>query len=176
MIKEYENLEEIDLDAITAKGTKIKEDLTKLEAEEADINAFKQYQQLEQEKTHLQEEAQDIDEVVKMLQKDIKSELLSKAKMPIKGLTYEEGIFMVDGKNINNLSESEKLKISMDIAKALNKDFKLICIDGAEKMDPDSWKALEKEVKKGDYQFFITNVHATDGVEIKKGKVCRSKD
>ncbi len=167
---------EVNLEKITAKGTKIKEDLAKLEAAEKEVEEFRQYQKLEQEKIHLQEEGQNIDEVVKLLQKDIKSELMAKAKMPVKGLTYEDGIFQVNGKNINNLSESEKIKISLDIAKALNKEFKLICIDGAEKMDSDSWKALEKEVKKGDFQFFITNVHATDGVEIKKGKVCRSKD
>lgn len=162
---------DIDLDAITGKGTKIREDLSLLEAQEKEVEEFKQYQKLEQEKIHLQEEGQTIDEVVKMLQKDIKSDLMSKAKMPIKGLTYEDGIFQIKGKNINNLSESEKLKVSLDIAKALNKDFKLICIDGAEKMDPESWKELEKEVKKGDFQFFVTNVHATDGVEVKGGKI-----
>ena len=49
--------------------------------------------------------------------------------------------------------------------------FKIICIDGAEKLDDGSFKKLKSEVKKGDYQFFITNVHGEDGIVMEKGKV-----
>ncbi len=167
----YKSIKDVDLDEITERGKKIKAEVDAMEAMEKEFNDFKEYQKIEAAKQHLEDEAKELDEAVKLLQKDYRKDIMSRAEMPIDDLSYEDGKFFVKGKPINNLSESEKLKVSMEIAKRLNNKFKIICIDGAEKLDDESFKKLKAEVKKGDYQFFITNVHSENGIVMEKGKV-----
>lgn len=168
---EYASMKTTDLNEITERGVKIKAEVDLMEAQEKQYNDFKEYQKIEAAKQHLEDEAVELDEAVKLLQKDYRKDLMSRAEMPIDNLSYEDGQFLVGSKPINNLSESEKLKVSMEIAKKLNGKFKIICIDGAEKLDDESFNKLKAEVKKGDFQFFITNVHADDGIRMDKGKV-----
>jgi len=169
--KEYNEIKEADLNEITERGKKIKAEVDALESVEKEYTEFKEYQKIEVAKQHLEDEAKELDEAVKLLQKDFRKDIMSRAEMPVDNLSYEDGKFLVNGKPINNLSESEKLKVSMEIAKRLNNKFKIICIDGAEKLDDESFNKLKAEVKKGDYQFFITNVHSDNGIRMEKGRV-----
>ena len=168
--KELEN-EKINLSEITKRGEKLAEEVKTMEIFEKDFADFKNYQKIEFEKNQMTDEAKDLDDAVKTLQKDLKSDIMSRAEMPVKNLTYDDGKFLVNGKPIANLSESEKLNVSMAIAKRLNDKFKIICIDGSEKLDDESFNKLKKEVKKGDFQFFITNCHSNGNIEMKEGKV-----
>ena len=169
--KQYKEIEAFNLDKITERGKKIKDEVDRSESVEREFNDFKEYQKIENEKNHLVDESKELDEAVKLLQKDFRKDIMSRAEMPVSNLSYEDGKFLVNDKPINNLSESEKLEISMQIAKKLSGNFKIICIDGAEKMDDDSFKKLKAEVKKGDYQFFVTNCHGKGNIEMKGGKV-----
>jgi len=175
--KEYKSItaEKTDLEKIVERGRKIANEIKRMEEVEKDYVQFKEYKKILATKEHLEDEAKNIDKVVKLLQKEIKQELLSQAKMPVKGLNFEDGRFLINGRPLTNLSESEKLKVSIEIAKALNKKFKVICIDGAEKLDKESFEELKKEVKKGNYQFFITHTYYNnkDCIIMKKGKIKR---
>ena len=168
--KELEN-EKINLSEITKRGEKLAEEVKTMEIFEKDFQDFKNYQKIEVERNQLTDEAKELDEAVKLLQNDFKNDIMSRAEMPVKNLTYDDGKFLVNGKPIANLSESEKLNVSMAIAKRLNDKFKIICIDGSEKLDDESFDKLKKEVKKGDFQFFITNVHSDGNITMKDGKV-----
>ena len=169
--EKYSKMKVLDLKKIKEKGEKLAKEVETMEIFEKDFADFKNYQKIEFEKNQMTDEAKDLDDAVKTLQKDLKSDIMSRAEMPVKNLTYDDGKFLVNGKPIANLSESEKLNVSMAIAKRLNDKFKIICIDGSEKLDDESFNKLKKEVKKGDFQFFITNVHSEGNITMKDGKV-----
>jgi predicted nucleic acid-binding Zn-ribbon protein len=88
-------------------------------------------------------------------------ELVLKAQMPVTGVTVDDERVLIHGRPLDTLSGEEALNLSIDIAAGqLDRadTVKLILIDGAERLDLDDMKALEKRAKKGDVQFFWTRV------------------
>ncbi len=87
-----------------------------------------------------------------------RSALMSKAQLPIAGLTYENDQFFLEGSTIDNLSASKSLQLSVAIARHLASKTKLICIDGAELLDEESYKVLRSEIEGDGFTYFITRV------------------
>lgn len=121
----------------------------------------KQKEMVEQMKSsydQAQTVADDLTDYVTLLGGQIKVKLMSEAEMPIAGLEYRDGAFLVEGTPVDNLSSSKALKLAMGVAKKLAKKTKLICVDGAELLDTDTYKALLEEVKNDGFTYFVTSV------------------
>ena len=112
--------------------------------------------------------AKELDEAVKLLQKDAPAELMETAKMPVDGLAFENGQFTLNTVPIQNLSTSEQARLAVAVTRNLNADYevKAICLDGFEALDSDTQKAFIKETEKDDFQYFITKVSDLDKVEV----------
>ena len=65
---------------------------------------------------------------------------------------------LINGVSIDNLSSSEQLKFGLQIVRALNGDFKVICVDGIESLDAESFEFFLKEIEDDSYQYFVTRV------------------
>lgn len=105
------------------------------------------------------------------LARKLPKELIKKAKMPVKGLAIDDkGDFRIDGKLINGLSDGEKLKLAINVAKAECGELEIICIDRFECLDERAKKYLYKEIENDDFQYFITEVSTTESgkLEIEK--------
>lgn len=68
--------------------------------------------------------------------------ILKEAEIPVKNLTVENGVPLVNGLTISNLSEGEKLMLCVDVALSDNNSLKLILIDGVEKLSEENRKTL----------------------------------
>lgn len=68
--------------------------------------------------------------------------ILKEAEIPVKNLTVENGVPLVNGLTISNLSEGEKLMLCVDVALSDNNSLKLILIDGVEKLSEENRKIL----------------------------------
>jgi len=91
--------------------------------------------------------------------------LLAAADVPFEGLALTSDGATLNGVPIERLSESEKLELGVRIACALAGELKLVCIDGAEKLDPARWSEM-LQIMAGypDVQFWVTKV--TDEPEL----------
>lgn len=99
------------------------------------------------------------DKAVKTLQNSFQSKLLAKSELPIEGLEYKEGNFYLDGSTIENLSSSKSLKLGIALARKKAKKLKIICIDGIELLDPESFALLYKEIENDqEFTYFVTKV------------------
>lgn len=122
-------------------------------------------------------EAQRLDTAVKKLTKEVPDDLIAKAQLPVEGLTIVGNDVLINGVSIDNLSSSEQLNFGLQIVRALNGDFKVICIDGIENLDKESFAFFLNAIEADDYQYFVTRVDGEhphsivieDG-EIKDGK------
>ena len=85
-------------------------------------------------------------------------ELLAAAEVPIEGLEINSDAILLNGIEIQNLSDSEKLFFALDIVRAVNRDFGIICIDGAESLDEEHFALLMEQAADDDFQYFITRV------------------
>jgi hypothetical protein len=89
-------------------------------------------------------------------------ELLKTAECPIKGLSVVEGVPLIKGLPIQNLSTGEQLELAVDIAKALTGELGVILVDRFESLDSDSQGVFLEKCKASGLQYFITKVSDND--------------
>ncbi|WP_242840692.1 AAA family ATPase [Clostridium hydrogeniformans] len=100
--------------------------------------------------------------------RELPGDLLKKAKMPIEGISVDsDGLIRINGTLIDGLSDGEKLELAMKIAKAQAGVLKIICLDKFESLNPKAQEKLIEEMKKDEYQYFVTSTMA-DEFEIEK--------
>lgn len=99
--------------------------------------------------------AKDWDDKVEAI-KALPTELIKQAKLPVNGLGYDGANFTYMGRPLDNLSDSEMIRFSLDIARSLAKDLKVICIDRLEALDDDAKAELYRQMETDDFQYFVT--------------------
>lgn len=92
------------------------------------------------------------------------AEILAQSQLPLKGLTIdvEQGIPLINGLPVSNLSEGEKLNLCVDIASLQKNSLKLVLIDGVEKLSEQNRKALYARCKERGLQFIATRTTEDD--------------
>lgn len=95
--------------------------------------------------------------------RELPQELLKKAKMPIEGISVDsDGLIRIKGVLIDGLSDGEKLKLAMTIARAQAGELKLICLDRFESLNPQAQEELKDEMKKDEFQYFVTSTNSDE--------------
>lgn len=141
------------------------ESLKSLEGKRDLVYAFQSAETLRKELGVAVGEADALDTVVKTLAKDVPQSLVEKAKLPVEGLAVTEDGITLGGVAIENLSSSEQLKFALQIVRSLNSTFHIVCIDGVERLDNETFENFLKEIEADDYQYFVSRV---DGAEAEK--------
>ena len=134
------------------------EALAKLEGQREIVFTVKRAEEVRGELTTAMKESEKLDGIVKRLTKEIPEDLIKKAKLPVEGLTIAGDDILIGGVSIDNLSSSEQLKFGLQVVRALNGDFKVICVDGIETLDKESFEFFLNEIKDDQYQYFVTRV------------------
>ena len=96
------------------------------------------------------------------LARDLPALILREATIPIKGLTVKDGIPLIDGKPVNNLSEGEQLMLCVDVALSKPNSLKLILLDGVEKLSKKNRELLYNKCKEKGLQFIATRTDNND--------------
>lgn len=84
------------------------------------------------------------------------AEILQNCTLPIRGLTVQDGLPLIDGKPVTNLSEGEKLMLCVDVAISKPNSLKLILLDGVEKLSDENRQNLYRKCKEAGLQFIAT--------------------
>lgn len=102
-----------------------------------------------------------------------KNEIIKNAKMPIAGLTIDDGQVIFNNIPLQQSSGAEQLKISMAIAMAANPKLRVIRIADGSLLDDTSMKEIEEIAIENDYQIWIERVDnsGTTGVYIENGEI-----
>lgn len=90
------------------------------------------------------------------LARNLPGEILKEVNIPVKNLTVENGIPLVNGLPVNGLSEGEKLDLCIDITLAKETNLKLILIDGIEKMSKTNKERIYDKCRKAGIQIIST--------------------
>lgn len=111
---------------------------------------------------YLQEEIKNlIDKSVSYTEKiekarNLPGEILEKATIPIDGLSVKDGIPLINGLPVSNLSEGEKLDLCIDVAIQNQAGLQLILIDGVEKLSTEMRERLYSKCKEKGLQVIST--------------------
>ena len=98
------------------------------------------------------------------LARTLPGDILKEANIPVKNLTVENGVPLVNGLTISNLSEGEKLMLCVDVTLSNPNSLKLILIDGVERLSEVNRNELYKICKEKGLQCIATRT--TDNTEL----------
>jgi DNA repair exonuclease SbcCD ATPase subunit len=102
-----------------------------------------------------------------------KEEAISRAEMPIAGLTFGEGEVIYNGVPFSQASQAEALVVSTVIGMALNPRLKILRIADASLLDEHSLEVIGKLAEKGDFQLWLERLASDDpaAIHIEDGSV-----
>lgn len=92
--------------------------------------------------------------------------ILNTAKLPIDGMTVENGIPLINGLPVSNLSEGEKLDLCVDVAISRPNALQIILIDGTEKLSDENRIRLYEKCKEKGLQFIATRTTNDNELEV----------
>jgi energy-coupling factor transporter ATP-binding protein EcfA2 len=98
--------------------------------------------------------------------RDLPGEILAKAEIPIKGISVKDGLALINGLPISNLSKGEQLDLCVDIAVNSENELKMILIDECEKLDDESLEIILNRCKEKGIQFIATKTTKDDELKI----------
>ena len=179
MKRENQMAKQAELAGLTVVDTEeLKTQLTKIDSMRQNVLAAEKLIELREEYRTLSEEAEKLNKIVETLSNEAPAELMKRLTLPVEGMTIEDEV-RFNGKPFEQLSGAEQVQVSLALAKALNGKLKLVCVDGVEKFDDETFKLFMAWMEKDpETQFFLTQVGSRGGEEavtIENGKV-KSKE
>lgn len=119
------------------------------------LNEYHRMESLQEEVEHLAEQSRQLTEKIEKARM-LPGEILEEATIPIAGLTVKDGIPLIHGLPISNLSDGEKLDLCIDVAIQKPNGLQIILIDGVEKLSSDMRNELYRKCKEKGLQFIAT--------------------
>jgi len=156
--EEYANKTPFDVSGMTAEA-KEAEAMKKL------LNEFKRMKQMQAELEAKEKESEALTDKIE-LARSLPGEILATAQIPVDGLTVENGIPLVHGLPISNLSEGEKLDLCIEIAISRPNSLQLILLDGTEKLSDANRERLYRRCKEKGLQFIATRTTNANEMEV----------
>lgn len=96
--------------------------------------------------------------------RSLPGEILEKSEIPVEGLSVKDGIVLIKGLPVSNLSDGEKLSLCVDIAVQNPGGLQIILMDGVEKLSAENRDRLYRRCKEKGLQFIATRT--TDESEL----------
>ena len=100
------------------------------------------------------------------LARELPGKILETATIPIQGLTVKDGVPLINGLPISNLSDGELLELCVDITVNKPGQLGIILVDGAERLDDKSRAALYRRCKDKGLQLIATRVSDSNELEV----------
>ena len=119
------------------------------------INEYNRMTDLQNEVEVLLAESMDLTNKIEKA-RTLPGEILQNCNIPIEGLTVENGIPLINGLPVSNLSEGEKLDLCIDVSIQKPNGLQIILIDGTEKLSTGLREKLYKKCKEKGLQFIAT--------------------
>ena len=129
------------------------------------INEFKRMKSMLGEAEQLAADSAELTRKIE-LARELPSIILQSATLPLSGLTVENGIPLIKGLPVSNLSEGEKLNLCVDIALSNPSALQIILIDGTEKLSDDNRAKLYQRCKEKGLQFIATRTTNDDEMQV----------
>lgn len=135
------------------------EELSKLNEQYSHISSFeKQKEILNQFKTecdNLDKESSNLSEALNKLN-DLKNDLLN--DLPLPGLEILDGDIYYNKVMFDKLNTAKQVELSVEIAKLRAKDIGIICVDGIERLDNETYQEFKKKAIESGLQMIVTKV------------------
>lgn len=146
--REYAEMETIDY-------SKLQEEAEITEKMKSYINEYHRMVALQNEVEELQAQSEELTRKIEKA-RTLPGEILETATIPIKGLSVKDGVPLINGLPISNLSDGEKLDLCIDVAIQKPNGLQIILIDGVEKLSTELRTKLYEKCQAKGLQYIAT--------------------
>lgn len=129
------------------------------------LREFDRMRVMQNELDRLTKQSEDLTSKIE-LARNLPGEILKSASIPIDGLTVENGVPLIHGLPVSNLSEGEKLSLCVDIALSKPNSLQIILIDGSERLSDENREKLYAKCKEKGLQFIATRTTNNEELEV----------
>lgn len=129
------------------------------------LNEYRRMTDLQSEVEELQGSSAELTRKIEKA-RTLPGEILETATIPIKGLTVRNGIPLINGLPVSNLSDGEKLDLCIDVAIQKPNGLQIILIDGVEKLSTRMRKELYRKCRDKGLQFIATRTTDDDELTV----------
>lgn len=129
------------------------------------LNEYRRMETLQEEVEALQKETSDLTIRIEKA-RILPGEILEEAVIPVDGLTVKDGIPLIHGLPVSNLSDGEKLDLCIDVAIQKPNGLQIILIDGVEKLSTDMREKLYKKCRDKGLQFIAARTTDDDDLTV----------
>lgn len=154
----YANEEPVDVTALQAE-------VETAEAMKRHLNEYHRMVDKQAETDRLTAESEELTRKIE-LARELPSEILKSATIPIAGLTVENGIPLINGLPVSNLSGGETLDLCVEIAAAKPGQLNILLIDEIGRLDTKSRAALYRKCIEKGVHFIATRAADTEEIEV----------
>lgn len=119
------------------------------------LNEYNRMKSMQEELETLKNASQALTDKIELARK-LPGEILKTATIPVKGLTVENGIPLINGLPVSNLSEGEQLNLCVEVAISKPNALQIILLDGVEKLSDKNRELLYEKCKEKGLQFIAT--------------------
>jgi chromosome segregation ATPase len=142
------------------------EEVKTAEAMKKHLNEYRRMKSLEEDCDLLKAESEELTGKIE-LARNLPGQILEEATLPVEGLTVEDGVPLINGLPVSNLSEGEKLELCVDVALSKPNNLQIILIDGAERLSDENREKLYKKCKDKGLQFIATKTTNDSEMEVR---------
>ena len=127
-----------------------------------------EYQRMVDMQAEVQEMSERSAELTRKIElaRELPAKILAEAEIPVEGLTVEEGVPLIHGLPVSNLSDGELLELCVDITVSKPGQLQMILIDGTERLDTESRERLYAKCKEKGLQIIATRVADSDKLDV----------
>lgn len=150
---------------IPADTTVLQDEINMAEAMKLHLNEYRRMNEQQKRNEDLKAQSDELTRKIELARK-LPGQILKTATIPVEGLTVENGIPLINGLPISNLSEGEKLDLCVDVTISKTNTLQIILIDGTEKLSDDNRAKLYSKCKSKGLQFIAARTTNGDTLEV----------
>ena len=140
-------------------------ELDEAEQMRSHLNEYRRMRGMQTELDELTAKAQALTDKIE-LARELPATILAQASIPVEGLTVKDGVPLIHGLPISNLSDGELLELCVDITVSRPGQLGIILVDGAERLDSVSRERLYAKCKAKGLQLIATRVTDSEELEV----------
>ena len=129
------------------------------------LNEYRRMRDMQTELDELTARSQALTDKIE-LARELPATILAQASIPVEGLTVKDGVPLIHGLPISNLSDGELLELCVDITVSRPGQLGIILVDGAERLDSVSRERLYAKCKAKGLQLIATRVTDSEEMEM----------
>ena len=159
---EAESMKEL-ADRETAPIDELQKEAAYVEKMKSHVTEWKRMLATEEEIARLKGESDDLTSKIEKA-RSLPGEILADADIPISGLTVKDGVPLINGLPISNLSDGEKLELCVDVAMQNPAGLQIVLIDGTERLSEENRARLYNKCKAKGVQFIAARTTDDDSL------------